>query len=67
MSSKDNVLFSDIFDIKDVDGAGKKFDKGKEKQQTQAISGRELAGQCRLHGMEEGERRKDNISAKEKK
>ncbi|OAQ33695.1 RNA polymerase [Linnemannia elongata AG-77] len=27
MSSKDNVLFSDIFDIKDVDGAGKKFDK----------------------------------------
>lgn len=28
MSSKDNVLFSDIFDIKDVDGAGKKFDKG---------------------------------------
>ena len=29
MSSKDNILFSDIFDIKDVDGAGKKFDKGK--------------------------------------
>lgn len=30
MSSKDNILFSDIFDIKDVDGAGKKFDKGNE-------------------------------------
>ncbi|KAF9349010.1 DNA-directed RNA polymerases I, II, and III subunit RPABC3 [Mortierella sp. AD094] len=26
-ASKDNVIFSDIFDIKDVDGGGKKFDK----------------------------------------
>lgn len=32
MSSKDNILFSDIFDIKDVDGAGKKFDKGNEQK-----------------------------------
>jgi len=30
MTSKDNILFSDMFDIKDVDGAGKKFDKGNE-------------------------------------
>ncbi|KAF9362895.1 DNA-directed RNA polymerases I, II, and III subunit RPABC3 [Mortierella sp. NVP85] len=27
MANKDNILFSDIFDIKDVDGAGKKFDR----------------------------------------
>ena len=28
MANKDNILFSDIFDIKDVDGAGRKFDRG---------------------------------------
>jgi len=41
MSSKDNILFSDIFDIKDVDGTGKKFDKGnanKNQQNTENAS-----------------------------